>query len=236
MGASCVVHGHRAAREDDGAHAAAFELGHRRVVGQELGVDVQLAHATRDQLGELAAEVEDGDGRGPGRGRGDRRPVLGCARRRRRVERNLEIGLDLGVVGCEHPVAGVGRLTVDGLPALPGRLRRGPGCGLLLLGRVGQRPLPMRAPMASAKSSRPSRAGGGSEDAKARPAAPGWEEGDRPLHRRRLVFDCSSVVLQLSDASVLGAVGPAPRAFVVSTMRLRPSRSHRQAWRISADT
>jgi hypothetical protein len=33
-------------------------------VGEELAVDVQLAHATRDQLGELAPEVKDDDGIG----------------------------------------------------------------------------------------------------------------------------------------------------------------------------
>ena len=38
--------------------------------------------------------------------------------RRRRVERRLEIGLDLGVVGREDAVAGVGRLAVDRLAAL----------------------------------------------------------------------------------------------------------------------
>ena len=84
-------------------------------MGQQLGVDVQLAHAPRDELGELAAEVEHDDGvRLLGR--------LGLdALRRRRVERLLEVGLDLGVVGGEHPMAGVRRLAVNGSAAF-GRL------------------------------------------------------------------------------------------------------------------
>ena len=41
--------------------SAALDLGPGRVVGQELRVDVQLADAARDELGELAAEVEDDD-------------------------------------------------------------------------------------------------------------------------------------------------------------------------------
>ena len=85
---------------------------------QELGVDVQLADAARDQLGELAAEVEDDDGAGASSARW-------CAGRssaersgRGRVERGLEVGLDLGVIGGEHAMAGVGRLAVDGLAAI----------------------------------------------------------------------------------------------------------------------
>ena len=81
LGGAVVVHGHRAAREDDRPDPAPLELGHRRVVGQQLRVDVELADAARDQLGELAAEVEDGDGRRAGGGR--RRPAGGpgaCAR------------------------------------------------------------------------------------------------------------------------------------------------------------
>ena len=67
-----VVDRHRAAGQDDRAGPAALQLVERRVVGQELGVDVQLADAPRDELGELAAEVEDDDragGAGPRRRR-----------------------------------------------------------------------------------------------------------------------------------------------------------------------
>ena len=95
---------------------------------------MQLSHATGDQLGELAAEVEDGDGAGlwdDGRGG---RPILGRADRGRRVERHLEIGLHLGIVGREHAVARVGGLPVDGLAAI----LRGPARGLLILVRLGQ--------------------------------------------------------------------------------------------------
>jgi hypothetical protein len=85
-------------------------------VRQELGVDVQLAHAPRDELGELAAEVEHGD----------RVRLLGRlgldALRRRSVERLLEVCLDLGVVGCEDAVASVRGLAMDRPSSLLGRL------------------------------------------------------------------------------------------------------------------
>ena len=80
---------------------------------QELGVDVQLAHAPRDQLGELAAEVEHHD-RVRLLGRLGRHPL-----RRSGVERLLEVGLDLGVVRGEDAVAGVGGLAVDRPAAIP---------------------------------------------------------------------------------------------------------------------
>ncbi len=57
-----VVDRVRAARQDDRPGAAPLELGVRRVVRQQLRVDVELADAPRDELGELAAEVEDDDG------------------------------------------------------------------------------------------------------------------------------------------------------------------------------
>ena len=113
-----VVDRVRAARQDDRARAAALELVEGRVERQQLRVDVELAHAAGDELGELAAEVEDDDGaRGGGRraGRVGRRDERSGERR---LERGLEIGLDLGVVRGEDAVAGVGGLTVDGLAAL----------------------------------------------------------------------------------------------------------------------
>ena len=80
---------------------------------QELGVDVELPHTPRDQLGELAAEVEHHD----------RVRLLGRlgldALRRSGVERLLEVRLDLGVVGGEDAMAGVGRLAVDRPSAIP---------------------------------------------------------------------------------------------------------------------
>ena len=97
----------------------------RRVVGQQLRVDVEFAHAPRDELGELAAEVEDDDGLAVVGIRGGRAIVRRTVRGGR-LERGLEVGLDLGVVRGEDPMAGVGRLTVDGLAA---PLRR--GCLLL---------------------------------------------------------------------------------------------------------
>ena len=57
-----VVDRVRAAGQDDRAGPAPLELGVRRVVREELGVDVELADAPGDELGELAAEVEDDDG------------------------------------------------------------------------------------------------------------------------------------------------------------------------------
>ena len=111
-----VVDRHRAARQDDRPRAAALELLERGVVGQELRVDVELADAAGDELGELAAEIEDRDG-------AVRRPVsarwavVGGALGGGRLEGGLEVCLDLGVVRSEDSVAGVGRLAVDGLPA-----------------------------------------------------------------------------------------------------------------------
>jgi hypothetical protein len=73
---------------------------------------MQLAHAARDQLGELAPEVQDDDRVGLGWD-------IAGALWGRRVERLLEVGLDLGVVRREDPVTGVRCLAVDG--ATPGR-------------------------------------------------------------------------------------------------------------------
>ena len=82
---------------------------------KQLGVDVQLADASGDELGELAAEVEHRD----------RLRLLGRLGldplRRRCVEGLLEVRLDLGVVGSEDAVAGVGRLAVDRPSSLGGR-------------------------------------------------------------------------------------------------------------------
>ena len=50
-----------AARQDDRARAATLELLVRRVVRQQLRVDVELADAPGDELRELAPEVEDDD-------------------------------------------------------------------------------------------------------------------------------------------------------------------------------
>ncbi len=119
-----VVHRRRPPGQDHGRHPSALELGHRRVVRQQLGVDVQLAHAASDELRELAAEVQDGDGVGS-------LGSLGLdALWRRRVERLFEIGLDLGIVGGEDAVARVGRLAVHRAPALD-------GAPFLVVGRPG---------------------------------------------------------------------------------------------------
>ena len=118
-----VVHGVRAAGQDDRRRATPFEVGQRRVVREELGVDVQLPDAAGDQLGELAPEVED-DHRAVIRGG---RPVGGCALGGRCVERRLEVRLDLGVVRGEDAMAGVRRLAVDRL-ALARHPRRRPPC------------------------------------------------------------------------------------------------------------
>ena len=117
-----VVDRVRPAREDDRARTAPFELGVRCVEREQLRVDIELAHAAGDELSELAAEVEDDDGALAGVRRA-RRSVVSRTVERGRIERCLEIGLDLGVVRCEDAVAGVGGLTVDGLAALPRRRR-----------------------------------------------------------------------------------------------------------------
>ena len=112
-----VVDRVRAAGQDDRASPASFQLVVRGVEREQLRVDVELADAPGDQLRELAPEVEDDD-RPPGRRRRPGRSIVRRAVRRGRVERGLEIGLDLGVVRGEDAVAGVGGLTVDGLAAL----------------------------------------------------------------------------------------------------------------------
>ena len=84
--------------------AAALELLERRVEREELRVHVQFAHPSRDELGELAPEVEDHDGLGGGR-IGARRPVVRGAVRSGGLQRRLEVGLDLGVVRSEDTVA-----------------------------------------------------------------------------------------------------------------------------------
>ena len=106
-----------AAAEDDRLGAAPFQLLVRRVVRQQLRVDIELSDAARDQLGELAAEIEH-DHRTGGRGRGAAGAVIGRAIRAGRLERGLEIGLDLGVVGSQDAMAGVRRFAVDGLAAI----------------------------------------------------------------------------------------------------------------------
>jgi len=85
-------------------------------VRDQLGVDVQLADAPRDQLGELTSEVEDDDRIRLAGFRESRRRTV----RRGRFEGGLEVRLDLGVVRGEDPMAGVGRLAVDGLAAVAG--------------------------------------------------------------------------------------------------------------------
>ena len=149
-----VVHGVGAAREDDRPDATCLELCERRVVGQQLRVDVELPDAPCDQLGELRAEVQDRHDARLGNGRGDRRRIRWGARWGRRVQGDLEIGLDLRVIGSEHAMAGVGQVPVDGLAALDAGLR----CPLLVL-RLGQWPLP-RAGLDVWRCSLPARAAG----------------------------------------------------------------------------
>jgi hypothetical protein len=81
-------------------------------VRQELRVDVQLPDATGDELGELAPEVQDDD-----RVRFGWRAISSFGRRR--VERLLQIGLDLGIVRRQHAMAGVRSLAMDCSAAPP---------------------------------------------------------------------------------------------------------------------
>ena len=97
--------------------AAGLDLAPWSVERQQFGVDVQLAHPACDQLGVLAAEVENDDGVGlaaAGLTAGDSPAgTIERAIRRRRLQGGLEINLHFGVVGDEHPMSGVGRLAMD---------------------------------------------------------------------------------------------------------------------------
>ena len=115
-----VVDRGRTAREDDGLGIAAGDLCPRRVVRDELRVDVQLPDPPSDELGVLAAEVQDEHGIGLGDGGMVGRGPRGC----RGLERGLEVGLDLGVVRGQHAVTRVGRVAVDRLAALRRLVRR----------------------------------------------------------------------------------------------------------------
>ena len=107
-----LVDAHRAAGQDDGARLAGEDLLPRRIERDQLRVDVQLADAAGNQLRRLTAEIDDDHVV-----RSLRLFVLG-ADRWRRVERNLEICLDLGIVRGKDTVAGVGGLAMDCLAAL----------------------------------------------------------------------------------------------------------------------
>ncbi|MBP1705305.1 MAG: Bacterial Ig-like domain (group 3), partial [Chloroflexi bacterium] len=129
-GGGLLVHGGGAAREDDRSRPAFGDVGPRGVERQKLGVDVELAHAAGDELCVLAAEVENDDGVGNGAGldRGFVAPVdraAGDVRLRSLgsgcVEGDLQVRLDLGVVGGQHAVPGVRRLAMHGPAALPYR-------------------------------------------------------------------------------------------------------------------
>ncbi len=56
-----LVHGCRPARKDDGARPLLGERGLGLVERNDLGIDARLAHAARDQLRHLAAEIDDQD-------------------------------------------------------------------------------------------------------------------------------------------------------------------------------
>ena len=151
-----VVDGVGAARQDDRARAAALQLGVRRVVRQQLRVDVELADAAGDELGELAAEVEDDDRVGLGRARlpaGDGSPGTIDLRTLGRpgVEGDLEVGLDLGVVRGEHAVACVGGLAVDGRAALSSGLAVGRRPGRSPRWDCPRPPLAARPPRSTAR-------------------------------------------------------------------------------------
>src|SRR5262245_59469643 len=58
---TAVIHRGWTARQDDPARHELADEPDGNVVGMKLAVDVRLAHATRDQLGVLSAEIEDED-------------------------------------------------------------------------------------------------------------------------------------------------------------------------------
>ena len=61
VGRAVRVHGGRAAREDERCGVARRDLRRREPVPHELRVDPRLAHAPRDQLAVLPAEIDDED-------------------------------------------------------------------------------------------------------------------------------------------------------------------------------
>src|SRR5437870_11650071 len=58
---ACVVHGCGAAGEDEAARVEALDLLPGSVVGDQLAVDMALAHPAGDEHGVLRAEIEDDD-------------------------------------------------------------------------------------------------------------------------------------------------------------------------------
>src|SRR2546428_11955651 len=61
-----IVHARRSSAQDEAGGPPFFELRPGGAAGSELGVDVPLAHASRDQLAELRPLIK-GDNRLPGR-------------------------------------------------------------------------------------------------------------------------------------------------------------------------
>jgi hypothetical protein len=106
------VDAHRTTRQNDGARSPARDLGPRRVERKQLRVDVQLAHAAGDQLRRLPAKVKDYDVVGR------EWLVVGRTLGWRRVERDLEVCLYLGIVGRKDAVSGIRRVPMNRLAAL----------------------------------------------------------------------------------------------------------------------
>ena len=61
VGRAVRIHGGRAAREDERCRVACRDLRRSQPVPDELRVDPRLAHAPRDQLAVLPAEIDDED-------------------------------------------------------------------------------------------------------------------------------------------------------------------------------
>ena len=66
LGRAFLQHAGGAARKDDGFGLVFGKRLFRRGIGHDFGIDVRLAHAPGDQLGELAAEIDDQDKIGDG--------------------------------------------------------------------------------------------------------------------------------------------------------------------------
>ena len=60
-GVVAIGHRGRAARQDDAARREVADRASADRVGVDFAVDAVLAHPPRDQLGDLAAEIEDQD-------------------------------------------------------------------------------------------------------------------------------------------------------------------------------
>src|SRR5205814_1047402 len=104
-----LVHGGRAAREDDRRRSELGEARGADIVRQDLAIDPALPHPPRDELGHLAAEIEDEDflchSRAPSL---SETPVSATlARRSQMATKNPSVPCFAGVSRSVSPEAGI---------------------------------------------------------------------------------------------------------------------------------